>query len=273
MAKRPRSKKLWLPFSFAVLIIAVEVLTPKAADLIGSTRSPLEIQSWSNHLAFISLIVMLHWYWILFETTREEVDGALEEGRNELLRQNHAILDRMIAGARLITIPRSDLYTSLLSLAERFERRAWNCWFNTRPPKPGSKVDREGYFKKLLERAKESDDSELRRIVLASRDNLPWVAELAGLYESLPHVSLAVFAHKEHPLSVQIFDHDRAIVVNPNQIGDIHDVLIVDNCGVAILQRYYEELWERSTIIVDRGTLRDEELQSLLMEHSSRARA
>jgi len=266
MGSKARSKKLWLPFSFAIVIIGVEVLTPKFAELLGSSKSSLEVQSIANHLVFIALVVMLHWYWILFEATRADIEGSLELSGNELLKQNHAILDKIIAGARLITIPRSDLYTRLLSLAGKFERKAWNCWFNTRPPKAGSKLDREGYFRKLLERAQERDDSELRRLVLGTGENLPWIEELARLYENLPHVSLAVFTHRERPLSVQIFDHDRAIIVNPNQIGDVQDVLIVDECGVAILQRYYEELWKRSTIVLDRGEVRTQELNSLLIK-------
>ena len=255
MPEKGKNRLWWLSLAIVVVFIVLEITVPKIARFLGVNLESQELSLYLANIIFILLVVILHFYWILFERTKDEIAASLSGQYDRILQEVRGLVT-----SHVVPIPREYLYSTLQDLADKFERKAWNCWFHVRPPNAAYKATREGYFSSLLKRAKHnSQETELKRLVLGTPANVAWIEELVHQYTSLPHVSLAVYTKddSDRPLSVQIFDHKRVLIVNPQDIGDTHDLLIEDSCGVQILQYYYDALWRRSDVVLDRGTVQE----------------
>lgn len=273
--------RLGLSLLAAGVLTGLEKFTPDLSEWLHLDIPAERLQMWIAHYYVFMFSLAMGLYWELFAAVREEVSSELKSGRSEaialitkgnadLLAEMHAILDKLVVAARVLEIPRSARYGTLRDLADKFERTASNCWFNTRPPTDERDVNKETYFARLLDRAKTKDDVELRRLVLATKKNLPWIEKLVIDYSGLSHVSVGVYTHANAPLlSVQIFDHKRALLINPKDTGDVHDLVIEDRCTVEIMQHYYQALWEKSDVVLDRGTACAGPLQKLKKQYAT----
>lgn len=256
-----------------LLLIACNILNILFFMFIEYNAPELDVRNiiiYSINLNITFFTIILSCYGVFFQKMQIEIEKEHEnflkgnvKANKELIGTYKAIINNLIIESRLFPIPRTELYINLLNLAKEFKRTACNCWFNARPPSSTIRQNRDEYFEKLLERAEKNQNTKLQRLILGTNENISWINELVEKYKDLEHVSLGVYCHKDKPLSVQIFDDDKALIVNRMDQGDTKDLLVKDSISVQILQTYFNDLWERSIVILESGKIKKQELQSI----------
>lgn len=133
-----------------------------------------------------------------------------------------------------------------------------------RPPQFRHGGEEETYFRNL-EQIYQSSGAQIRRVERLTEEKLPWIKQLITQFSQMDNVSLAVYRDPfpdEMPAALSVCRVDDrfawivALAEHESTTG-YRDLLLTGKHSVALVARYFHErLWQRSVVIVNRGTVR-----------------
>jgi len=169
--------------------------------------------------------------------------------------------------SRVRILPSADTYRTLRESALTASHRLYTSYFGGQPP-TGKPEEKRLYQRTIASLHKKRPNVQVKRIVLLTRENLPWIQRLAAAMAGAENASLAVYCPSDGhglPLSLQLVDQRRAILVNPTEkpAGALRDIMILDSQAVELLDGYYSRIWSASRQVVLKGNLRQAEMARL----------
>lgn len=161
-----------------------------------------------------------------------------------------------------------EFYSHFLRAVEDAKHTVRIAYFAPYPPHDVSFKQRNKYYEAIVDRMKRESGINFKRLVRATKKNIPWVLELANELEGRANVSLALLTKDlpaEQPmplaLSVQVVDDSQAWLVataSHETDEEFRDVYIENPLVSKALADYYDRLWEISVKVLDHGRFTDE---------------
>jgi len=165
------------------------------------------------------------------------------------------------------------MYNRIFQSSSIANNRIYTCYFHTHPPADSPK-EKKDYFNNILQLEKKKISVLVRRIVLFSNFNFPWIRQLVELHNNFPNYSLSIFYIKRDdikPLSVQLYDNSEIFLMYPItlQPGKQRDILIQSppQLMIDLFSSYYQELWDSSDIIIDMGKINSHNYKKMINKH------
>ena len=161
----------------------------------------------------------------------------------------------------------SDFYKEFLGNCTKANHYVKICYFSAVPPDHGAPSSRENYYKEMLRVMKHNSTTVFKRIIRDSAANRPWAEQLAIQLANTTNCSIAILKDVDEShtmplaLSVQIIDGtDSWLVAVAEHAGsDMYRDLAISNTHVAeAFDKYFDRLWDLSTIVFQPGYTRDQ---------------
>ena len=147
--------------------------------------------------------------------------------------------------------------------------------FDSRSPLATATPAADAYYQKLSECVRRKPEVSFRRLERRTRDKVDWLLKLRDDYSGARNFSVALLPfggrqrNKLPVISVQIIDEEVSFLVAVASHEDLHsarDMALMGAEAARIWQAYYDELWNDSDLLIDKGAVNDELLRALELE-------
>lgn len=156
----------------------------------------------------------------------------------------------------------SEFYKDFLGSCVRARHYVKICYFAPNPPEHGAPRERDAYYRRLASVVKQNPTTVFKRIIRDTPENRVWAQRLAKTFAKTTNCSIALLndlaqgTQMPLALSVQIVDGDDAWLVAVGEHGgaDMYRDLGIHNKVIAeVLDKYFDRLWNQSTIVFEPG--------------------
>lgn len=150
-------------------------------------------------------------------------------------------------------------------------------YFDNLPPKQSRTIRGQEYHNRFPDIVRRKPEVRFRRIVRENPSIITWVEQLIEEMEGLINVSLACYPDNEPDtanlgiITVQLIDDyiTYLISIGTQQSSRApRDVIVYSPEFNEMWSRYYNNLWEKSTVVLDRGILQQDKWQEIRRAHS-----
>lgn len=173
------------------------------------------------------------------------------------------------AGAYSRTLSRDEFYSVFLSELKSCKSRVDIAYLAPYPPTSlADKKTKKYYDDSLVILKRRSNESlSYRRIVRLTNENWPWILSLCDQLKNVATFSMAVLEDSGNQisnplaLSVQTVDKERSYMVAVQEhqpYSSVSDIMISSQTICTYFDMYYNRIWSRSTIIMEKGKLNQE---------------
>lgn len=229
----------------------ISVAIPVIALVISFFNTPLTDKAYIAVLAGLILIQIT----FIYSEFGDDLDVLLESAKNR---------------AVIKPVWESKFYQQWISDVTEAERRVEITYFDNKDPVESPDEVKAEYYEDIGDVIERKPDVEFRRMVRAIPQLNDWVEHLLDERDGLANYSLACFpdnepAEPERPyISVQLIDNDLTYFVavgEQRETSSPRDMYVESEEMNNQWSKYYKWLWNRSFVILRRGSIQTEELQ------------
>lgn len=248
---------LTIGIPFAVLNI------PLFKDISG-------VDSLSYILGFLiittSLIIGFTGYYFGTLKSQQESFMMNQKADVESLKENidrlHSVIQD-IDGTSIYTVDRDNVYDNLSHFVKKAKNKIDLMYFGKQPPPNYMKSTNKDAYLDALDNVILGKKKNIRRIILYTSQNKPWIKSIVQKHKNNDRFSLAILQNNDDMpmVSAQVIDNNVSILMNldksvtPNKPRDI----IIDSVKISlVIESYYSEMYKNSIPIITNGKVNKE---------------